>query len=253
MNRSGAGPRIVIAATEGRAEQIAETLKGAEVELIPFPTVRIEPPRDLAPLDAALRRWASYDWVVFTSTNGVDAVAARARKLHLDLTRPPRIAAVGPATKAAVEERGLSVDALPHEYVTDAIAEVLGRVEGLRILLPRSNLARASLADELRTRRAAVDDVVAYMARPTSPDATRLSMAARIDWVTFTSASAVENFVGFLPDDVMESLRSHARAACIGPITAEAARRSGFRVGIVARDHTVPGLCRELMEAIARG
>jgi uroporphyrinogen-III synthase len=254
VTRPLAGKRILVAASENRADVLAEPLRSAGADVISFPTVRIEPPGDRAPLDIALRRWASYDWVVFTSTNGVDAVTSRSRSLGLRLKHPPRIAAVGPATRAAAKTAGLSVDAMPEEFLTDEIVDALGPVAGRRILLPRSNLARRSLARLLRARRAEVDEVDAYVASPASPDLDRLSEHADgFDVVAFTSASAVENLVALLPAGIADGLRAHAQAACIGPVTAEAARLSGFRVTIVARDHTIPGLVRELQEAFARG
>lgn len=248
------GRTVLVAASEDLVDGLAASLHSLGARVISFPTVRIAPPRDPTPLDDALRAWRSYDWVVFTSRNGVEAVRSRGTTLGLPIpVRPPRIAAVGPATKAAAESAGLPVDAMPTEYLTDAIADALGPVQGRRVLLPRSGLARESLARLLRQKGARVDAVDAYTAIPATPDLSLVQAADAIGLVVFTSASAVRNLLALLPPDFAGRLRETAQAACIGPVTAEAARAFGFRVGIVAREHTVPGLIRDVQGAIAHG
>jgi len=249
-----AGRTILVAATEERAEAIATALRSAGAAAIPFPTVRIAPAPDRLELDRALQTWRSNDWVIFTSTNGVRATIERARALQIELpTRPPRIAAVGPATKAVAESEGLPVDAMPDEFRTEAIADALGTLPGRRVLLLRSSLARRALAERLRTRGAHVDEVDAYEARPSSPDRSRLPPPDGIALVVFTSGSAVQNLIALLPRRYVVALQDHAEAACIGPVTADAARAAGFRVVVVAREHTVPGLVRALQEVPVRG
>src|SRR6266487_1114374 len=254
MPRSLAGQTVLVAASEERTEAIARRLRSEGANVVPFPTVRIDAAPNLRKLDDALRKWRSYDWVVFTSTNGVRAAIARAGALRLGLgTRPPRIAAVGPATKALAEAEGLSVDAMPAEFLTDAIAPTLGSVAGSRVLLVRSSLGRKSLAERLRADGAHVDEVSAYEARLSAPDVSRLPAASGIDLVVFTSGSTVQNLVALLPPPYLGVLRDRAVAVCIGPVTADVARASGFRVSIVAREHTVPGLLRALQEVPAIG
>lgn len=254
MSRPLAGRTVVAVASVERAASIARFLRRAGAEVVPFPTVRIESAADLKRLDDALGSWGSYDWVVFTSTNGVHAVIARARALRLELTvRPPKVATVGPVTKAAAEAEGLIVDAMPDEFVTDAISDVLGMLAGRRVLLLRSSLARKSLAERLRQKGADVDEVDAYEARPFSPDLSRLPAAEDIDLVVFTSGSAVRNLVTMLSAKYLDTLRARAEAACIGPVTANAARACGFRVALVAREHTVLGLVHELQEVPFHG
>ena len=249
-----AGRTILVVASEERAEAIATALRRAGADAIPFPTVRIAPAPNRSELDRALRTWRSNDWVIFTSTNGVRATIQRARALRLELrTRPPRIAAVGPATKAVAESEGLAVDAMPDEFRTDAIADVLGPLPGRHVLLLRSSLARRALADRLRAGGADVEEVDAYEARPSSPDRSRLPPPNRIDLIVFTSGSAVQNLIKVLPREYVAALQEHAEVACIGPVTAEAAQAGGFRVAVVAREHTVPGLVRAFQEVPARG
>ncbi len=248
------GRTVLVAASEERTEKIVNALRAEGATPIPFPTVRIVPPKDLAALDRALRAWHRYDWIVFTSTHGVESVVERARTLGLAL-RPVsgRIAAVGPATKAAVEAAGLPVHVVPEEFLTEAIPEALGDVSGQRILLPRSRIARKSLAKDLRARGAIVTEVDAYDAVLGSPDLEAVRRASRIDFVLFTSASAAQNVVALLPGGLLERLRSRAEAACIGPVAADAARNLGFRVTVVAEEHTVPGLLESLTRVRGHG
>lgn len=249
MNQPLGGRTALVAASEGRVGTVARSLRELGARVISFPTVGIEPVADSTALDDAVRGWAAYDWVVFTSTNGVEAIASRARALGVVLgSRPPRIAVVGPATKTAAEAAGLPVDAMPKEFLTDRIAVALGPVRGRRVLLARSNLARPSLAKRLRQNGATVDVVDAYRTVPRTGNVPRIPRASKVDFVVFTSASAVRNLVAALPSDVTRRLRRSAAVVCIGPITAAAARDVGFRVAMTAREHSVPGLVRALRE-----
>ena len=251
MARSLVGHTVVVASSEDNAHVLSAAITEAGGRAISLPTVRLVPPEDLAPLDDALRNGRTYDWIVFTSRHGVKAVALRARTLGLDLRQlPGRIAAVGPATKAEAEAEGWPVTAMPDEYRTDAIAEVLGDVRGKTILLPRSRRARKALGEDLRRRGARTVEVDAYDAVPVPLEAERLGALDRIDFVVFTSGSTVDHFVEGLPRPVLEEVRRRARAACIGPVTAEAAAAHGFRVTVVAPEHTIPGLVRALEEAL---
>ena len=248
------GRTCVVAASEDRVQRLQGELESRGARVIPFPTVRLVPPKDLAALDQALLTWPTYDWIVFTSTHGVEAVVARARELRLDLLRlRGRIAAVGPATRKAAEAAGLPVHAVPEEFLTDRIADVLGDVRGCTVLLPRSKIARKSLAVDLRRRGALVVEVDAYEAEPASPDVDALASADRVDVILFTSASAAANFTALVPPEVLDRLKQEARVACIGPVTAEAARDLGFRVAAVAEEHTIPGLVESLTEVSIHG
>lgn len=249
-----AGRTVVVAASEGRVEKLAAELRHRGASVLTFPTVRLVPAEDSEPLDRALRGWTRYDWIVFTSTHGVDSVVQRAKSLGVDLRRiRGRIAAVGPATKATLEAAGLPVSVVPDEFLTDRIAASLGDVCGRAILLPRSRIARKSLARELRERGAIVTEVDAYDAVPAEPSLDSLRKASRVDFVLFTSASAATNFASLVPQDLLARIQATAEAACIGPVTAEAARDLGFRVTVVAEKHTIPGLIESLAEMTSHG
>ncbi len=241
-----AGRTILVAGSEDRVPKLDEALTRQGARVVSFPTVRIVPPQDYGPLDAALAEWASFDWIVFTSAHGVESVVRRAHDLRVNLrgTRA-RIAAVGPVTRAALERNGLPVDAVPREYVTDAIAGTLGTVAGKRILLPRSRISRQSLPDALQGAGAEVVQVDAYDAVPAEA-ADRESLETSFDFVVFTSASSAENLATLMSPDRFAKLVERTPAAAIGPVTAEAARILGFQVAVVSQEHTIEGLVESL-------
>ena len=245
------GRTILVAGSEDRVPKLRDALRDQGAAVVPFPTVRIDPPSDYHPLDEALQQWSSFDWIVFTSAHGVDAVANRARTLHVNLRNTrARIAAVGPVTRAALQRNGLPADAVPTEYVTDAIAGLLGDIRGRRILLPRSRISRQSLPDALRARGAEVLQVDAYDAVPAASTPSP-APGSRFDYVVFTSASSAENLASLMPEGDFSRLLERTPAAAIGPVTAEAARMLGFRIAVVAQDHTIEGLVKSLVELSA--
>lgn len=247
------GCRILVAGSEDRVPRLCEALAERGASAVPFPTIRIVPPSDFGPLDAALHGWGGFDWIVFTSAHGVESVAERAHMLHINLRNTrARIAAVGPITRAALERNGLPADAVPREYLSDAIVGVMGDVTGKRILLPRSRISRQSLPEALRTAGAQVTQVDAYDAVP-APGATTDALPSVFDYVVFTSASSAENLAALLPEERFARLLERTPAAAIGPITAEAARVLGFRLAVVAEDHTIEGLVESLSKVNAHG
>ncbi len=244
-----AGRTILVAGSEDRVPVLAAALTREGASVIPLPTIRIAPPDDLGPLDAALRDWASFDWIVFTSAHGVSAVAERARTLHVDLRKTRgRIAAVGPVTRAALQRNGLPADVVPAEYITDAIADVMGDVAGKRVLLPRSPISRQSLPETLAARGAEVVQVNAYSAVPAEAQPEGSPLPRTIDFVVFTSPSSAENLSALVSEREFVRLLERTPAATIGPVTAEAARNLGFRIALVAPEHTIEGLVKSLVE-----
>ena len=196
---------------------------------------------------------SSYDWIVFTSVNGVGYFWDRLEAASLDARALGgiQLAAIGPATAVELKAHGLRADYVPGEYVAEAVAAGLGDVCGLRVLLPRANIARPALADLLREGGAQVAEVVAYRTlRPESdPDDLR-DLLARVTVATFSSSSTVRNLATKARDadlDLPQALR-HATVACIGPITAKTARELGLTVDVVAKEYTIKGL----VEALAR-
>ena len=207
--------------------------RGATV--VEFPTIRIEPASNPKPLRQVLGKVATFDRVLFTSVNGVTHTWQ-----HLQHPWPDsvRVAAIGPATAAALHSRGVTPDFVPSEYVAEALASGLGSVQGQSILLLRASKARPALVEMLRARGARVTLVTAYETQVNHPpDAAYAALADGTDAVTFTSGSTVEGFVAVSPD-----LKNPVTAACIGPITAQVAVDAGFKVAIVAKSYTTEGL-----------
>ncbi|MBI4420959.1 MAG: uroporphyrinogen-III synthase [Gemmatimonadetes bacterium] len=232
-----AGRKIVITRPESDAHRLAERLKELGGEAIVLPAIRIAF-ADPAPLDAALTRLGQYQWVIFTSRNGVEAVFRRAARLV-----GPRVAAIGPATAAELRKHGIEPDLMPTEYVAEAVLEALGNVRGQRILLPRADIARRALVDGLRARGAEVEEIAVYHTRAVDEPRPELE---GVDAVTFTSSSTVRGFLeaGPVPEG--------AKVVCIGPITAQTARESGLDVTEIAGEYTEDGLVAALVAALGR-
>jgi uroporphyrinogen III methyltransferase / synthase len=257
VSRALAGRRIAV--TRPRDDPRLRMLLEAEgAEVVECPTIRIEEPSDYGPLDAALRGLAGYAWVVFTSRNGVAAVFRRLGVLGLPLTdlSGRRLAVIGPGTAEALRERGLRADVSPAEFRAEALVAALARhpLRGSRVLVPRAAVARDVLPEGLRALGAAVDVVPAYQTGAVDEGGRieRLLTAARaggLDAVTFTSPSTVRQFVRLAGPNVSRVLDG-ALVACIGPVTAGAARASGLDVGAVAATYTLAGLVAALCDAL---
>jgi len=252
------GVRILV----GRARHQAGTLsgelreRGATVLEIPF--IEIRPPRSFKPLDSALQNLAAYDWLILTSVNGVEALWRRLGKLRLRKTslRHTRIAAIGPATKKAMEQRGVKVDVVPKEYVAESVVRSLRRrVKGKRVLLVRARVARDVIPRELRKAGAKVDVVEAY--ETVVPLASRKRLRAALNnprrrphVITFTSSSTVRNFLALL--QTRKPNLAGIRLASIGPVTSSTLRERGLHADIAAKQFTIPGLIEVILHAVAK-
>lgn len=238
-----AGARVLVTRARGE-DRLRTMLEPLGATVLELPAIAIEPPRDPEPLRRAIERLTDYDWIAFTSRNAVRAVVG-------PLTpRGPRIAAVGPATAAELEVRGLRVDLIPDEATGVALAAALAArgVAGRRVLVPCGDLARSDLRDGLREAGARVDEVPAYRTvRPASADSGSLEALRRgkVDAVTLLSPSAVRNLAEML-DGEMDCLR-RVRLVCIGPTTGAAVRELGLEPAAEAEEHTVEGLVRALI------
>jgi uroporphyrinogen III methyltransferase/synthase len=224
-----------------------------------FPTIEVRPPEDFGPLDGAIQALDSFDWLVFTSVNGVDAFMGRLRHHGLDLravSRETKVAAIGPATAGALEAVGLRVDVVPEEFRAEALMEAIkdGSLAGKRVLIPRAKVAREVLPERLREAGAEVVVPPAYETVPSSEGKEALASeleAGGIDCVTFTASSTVENFVGAFGAEESARLLAGARVVCIGPITADTARGFGLGVDAEAREYTIPGLVEAVVDLLA--
>ncbi len=248
-----AGRHIAITRPPGQAMALAEQLEALGARVTPLPAIHIEPSEDTSALDTAISELTTYDWLVFTSANGVEAFAVRLAALGRawsDRGRA-RIAAIGPATANALAKQGVAADLVPDEYVAEALTESLGNVAGQRILLPRADIAREALARELQIRGADVVELAAYrtVVEPVPPELLqRVLRDDRADAITFTSSSTVRGLMQGLAASGLnpqEALRGIALAA-IGPITAATLREHDLEPAIVAEEYTIPGLVRAI-------
>jgi uroporphyrinogen III methyltransferase/synthase len=249
------GRRVVVTRPREQAAELARALEDAGAEAVLFPTIAIAPPPDPDAMERAVARAGTYDWLIFTSANGVRTFfgqfAARGRDVR-DLASV-RLAAIGPETAAELERRMLRPAVVPREYRAEGLLAALAGedLHGRRVLLPRAAGARAVLPDGLAARGATVDEVIAYRAIP-PPDADVSGLRAALtdgalDALTFTSSSTVRHFVDLLGRDVVSRL-GRTVVACIGPVTAEAARELGLPVHVCPADYTAAALATALVE-----
>lgn len=246
------GKRIVVTRAQGQAGEFSERLRALGADPIEFPTIAIRPPRDPAPLNSAIGRLESYDWLVFTSVNGVRGFLARLDASRSDLRKlRARLCAIGPATARAVEALHLKVDLMPREYVAESLVAAFSgeNLDGKRILLPRAAVARDLVPDELRRRGALVDVVEAYRTEAPAGAAGRareiFGAKAKPDWITVTSSSTVKNLVAAAGRELLTGVR----VASIGPVTSAEARALGLEVGAEASQYTTDGLIEALLTA----
>ena len=236
-------------------EQLTELAEGLRVlgaDVVEAPVIRIEPPLDKAPLDQTIERLAEYDWIVFTSANGIRSLRARMREHGKELREiaQAKLAAIGPATAATLEAEDLRVDVVPERFIAEEVFAALkrfGPLRGCRVLLPRADIAREALPNLLRAAGASVDVVVAYRTISVSEElasAMQLISDGKIDVVTFTSGSTVRSFVSGMKEKAQ--LRGKFVSASIGPITSQALREAGLEPGIEAAVYNVDGLIKAI-------
>ncbi len=246
-----AGRRILVTRSRAQAEALCRRLAERGAVPIVLPTIEIEPIADNPALDQALARLNRYGWVIFTSVNGVATVFDRLAGEPAAAFDGRRVAAIGPATAGALARRGVRAEFIPDEYVAEAIVDGINDVAGQWVLLPRADIAREALADELGRRGAVVHEIAVYRTvQPPLDPAGWAELRRGVDALTFTSASTVRNFAAMLNGDW--PLRGEAAVACIGPITAEAARGLGLRVDVQAETYTMDGLVAALEAYFAR-
>jgi uroporphyrinogen III methyltransferase/synthase len=250
--------RILITRPRAQAGAFAAGLKAAGFTPVFFPVIEIRPMEDTTALERALTELASYDWIVFTSVNGVDAVFDRPKtdptKLAASLRQAGiKSAAIGPKTAEALRRLGIEPDFIPAEYVAEAILPGLGDLHGRRVLLPRAEIARKALPEAIRRAGGSVDEIAVYRTLPAKPGRAGLAaLRAGVDVVTLTSPSTVQNFVAIVRRAGLDPLKlpAHPLIACIGPITRRAAEDEGLPGLIAAKEYTTDGLIRAIRKAL---
>jgi uroporphyrinogen-III synthase len=250
------GVRILVGRARHQAGALSVELRRLGATVLKIPFIEIRRPPSYKPLDSALKNLSDYDWLILTSVNGVEAMWERMGKLNLKQTslRHLRVAAIGPATKKAIEKRKVRVDVVPKEYVAESVVRSLRRrVKGKRVLLVRAKVARDVIPRELRQAGAQVDVVEAYETVVPESSRTRLSTTLsnpgrRPHVVTFTSSSTAKNFVALVGPGGAGF--KGIRFASIGPVTSSTLIELGLRADIKAKEFTIPGLVEAIVCAI---
>jgi len=249
------GTRILVGRARHQAGSLSMHLRALGASVIEIPFIEIRKPQSFAPLDAALKNLKTFDWLILTSVNGVEALWQRMRRQRVPRSRLKhlQIAAIGPATKKAIVRHGLKVKMVPEEYVAESVVKGLrDKVNGMRVLLVRAKVARDVIPDELRAAGATVDVVEAYETVVPEKSRTRLralmKSARRPHIVAFTSSSTVRNFADLLGPDQIAGLKD-VKYASIGPVTSATLRQLNFPVAIEAKEFTMGGLIRAIVIA----
>jgi uroporphyrinogen-III synthase len=241
--------RILVTRPRAQADSLVEGLRAAGFEPIYFPVIEIRSVEDHSKLDQALEQINKYDWVVFTSVNGVEAVFDRLEKY----SSLPRVAAIGPKTAEALKARGVIPDFIPEEYVAEAILPGLGDLRGRQVLLPRAEIARKALPEAIIKAGGTAHEIAVYKTLALQPDAEGLAaLKAGVDVITLTSPSTVQNFVAIARQNGFNPLNlpNNPLFACIGPITEQTAREEGLSNLIVAKEYTADGLIQILSDLV---
>jgi len=242
-----AGRRILVTRAAHQAGKLSEGLRAAGAEPVEVPVLEIQPPASYDPLDSALRRIDTYDWLLFTSFNAIPPFQVRAMDLGIDIEHlRARIAAVGKSTAEAVEMfLHLKVSLTPKEYVAESLIEALSELaSGQRVLLARAAIARDLIPDELRATGAIVDVVDAYQngIPKEAADKLRAALASRIDAATFTSSSSASHLAEVARSAGIAFPFAGIKAISIGPITSATLRELGWPPDAEADPHDIEGL-----------
>ena len=251
-----AGTRILVGRARHQASSLSAGLRSLGASVVEIPFIEIRKPQSFQPLDDALKNLKSYDWLILTSVNGVEALWERRRKFRLTRRhfQHLQIAAIGPATKRALVKSGLTVKMVPEEYVAESVVRGLrDKVSGKRVLLVRAKVARDVIPEELRAAGAEVDVVEAYETVIPKQSQERLhalmkDSSRRPHLVTFTSSSTARNFTELL-GTARTRLLKDVEFASIGPVTSATLRELHLPVAIEAREFTMGGLVRAILLA----
>ncbi len=248
------GRRIVVTRARKQSSDMVKKLSDMGAQCLEYPVIKVSVPEDTTFLDEAIHNIRSFDWLVFTSVNGVEVFFSRMEALGKDTRSLGHIqtAAIGPATAAQMRQSGLNADIIPENYRAESVVAAFAgkNVSGKNILLPRAAGARPVLPVELAKMGANVEEIIAYHTISDTTATGPLLQGLRektIDMVTFTSSSTVTNFKALLPEAEFDDLLSGITIAAIGPITAETAAKNGFTVDVTAEEYTIDGLCEAIV------
>lgn len=255
------GRKILITRAREQASELAWLLEDNGAQVFQFPTIKIVPAKDYRPLDEAIRELNEYDWIIFTSVNGVEHFQKRLERqcVPLHSIRKIKTCAIGPKTAESMKAKGLRVEKIAKEYRAEAIMHELGNVKGKRILIPRAKIARDVLPEELKKRKAFVDVVTAYeTVKDTSniKEVKRLLLKStagqRIDCITFTSSSTVKNFFECFTPLERKRIFKNTSAASIGPVTTKTLAGYGVKPGMQAKEYTIEYLTESIIRYLRK-
>lgn len=248
------GKTVLVTRARTQASEFARQLENAGAAVVQFPTIRIEPPKNWGILQAAAEQANTYDWILFTSVNGVEYFFQALARAGGDSRRlgTCRVAAIGSATADALGRRGISADLVPERFTSAALFQALrdqGEIDRQRFLLPRSDIAPTELVERLSAAGGRVSSVTAYRTVAAEPDLNVLSAIRekRVDLVTFTSSSTARNFAQIMREHV-GGIPVDMKYASIGPETTGVAQEEGMEISLEADLHTIPGLVRAIVE-----
>jgi len=251
------GRTVLVTRARRNSRVLSRALEEEGAWCLEAPAIAIKPPEDYERVDRAIGRFGEYDWVVFTSPNGVEFLMERLRRLRVDVRdlAGPRLAAIGPSTAGCLESYGLVAALVPEDYSSSGLVTALGRepggVAGLKFLLVQSDIAPPVLEEGLRRGGAVVDRLDAY--RNVTPGelpagVTEAVETGKIDWVTFTSASTVSGLAGLMGERMFGKLFESAKAASIGPVTSGRLRELDVPVAVQAGESTIKGLVQAMVD-----
>ena len=249
------GKKVVVTRARAQASDFIKILRRAGAECIEMPTIKINPPENNIPLEKSIDNINSFDWLIFTSVNGVKFFfnTLYSKNKDVRVLGHLKFACIGPVTKDELKKHGIISDVLPETYRAESVAKAFANknIKDKNILIPRAKEARAILPQELIKMGAVVHEVTAYETTLENRDKDVLIKMLEnneIDVVTFTSSSTVENFTKLIPSDKFKKLIENITCACIGPITEKTAVSLGFNPDIVATDFTIDGLMDSILQ-----
>ncbi len=250
------GKRIIVTRAREQASRLSARLEEFGANVIELPTIKITAIRDCKRLDKAIGKIEEFDWLIFTSVNGVMSFFNRLFKSGMDARdlKGIEICTIGPATTEKLLSFGIKSDCQPAKYVAESVVEKLKKIglKGKRVLMPRSEIARELLSDELARIGAEVVDIAAYRTVPDSSSRSELNRVLKeekVDIITFTSSSTVRNFVELVGKRTLHRIAKDIKFASIGPITSETIRGYGLNVSIEAKEYTIPGIVNAIVKA----
>lgn len=252
------GKTIVVTRAREQASTLVAGLEKLGARVLECPTIRIEPLTDneFSGLDSSLENLQSFDWIVFTSSNGVEQFWKRLVQSGRDARAfgEAKVAAIGPATRESLRARGIEADFVPESSISEDVAEglIARGVEGKRVLIARAAEGREVLQSKLQQAGAQVAVTACYRNVPDASNAEEVKskmMQGEIDWVSFTSSSTVRNFVDAIGEDILRSQRNSFRVACIGPVTERTAVEHGLTPDVIAKSATVESLVEAIVAA----